>query len=45
MAPLTGQRAVVLELNWHPMLRIHHAPAVGQPRDVAGAIIDHLFFG
>lgn len=44
-APLKGQRVVVLELNWFPMLRIHHAPAEGQPRDVAGAIIDHLFFG
>ena len=43
-APLTGQRVAVLELNWFPMLRIHHAPAEGQPRDVAGAIIDHLFF-
>ena len=43
-APLQGQRVVVLEVNWFPMLRIHHAPAQGQQRDVAGAIIDHLFF-
>lgn len=34
----------VPELNWLAMLRIHHAPAEGQPRDVAGAIIKHLFF-
>lgn len=44
-APLSSQRAVVLEINSYPMLSIHHAPAVGQARDVAGAIIDHLFFG
>lgn len=44
MAPLSGQRAVVLELNWFPMVTMHHAPAEGQPRDVAGAIIDYLFF-
>lgn len=41
---LDGQNAVVLEVNWHPMLRMHHAPAIGTPRDVAGEIIDHLFF-
>lgn len=43
-APLSGQRAVILEINSIPMLRIHHAPAVGQPRDVAGAVLDRLFF-
>lgn len=43
-APLSGQRAVVLEINSSPGFKNHHAPAVGQPRDVAGAIIDHLFF-
>lgn len=43
-APLSGQRAVVLELNWYPMVSMHHGPAEGQPRDVAGAIIDHVFF-
>lgn len=43
-ASIAGQQAVVLELNWFPMMIMHHAPAVGQPRDVAGAIVDYLFF-
>jgi len=42
-APPDGQRTVVLEINWHSMIRMHHAPAIGTPRDVAGAIVDHLF--
>lgn len=35
-------RAVVLEVNHHGNFRIHHVPAYGTPRDVAGAIIDEL---
>ncbi len=33
----------VLELNACPGLRMHLSPAEGQPRDVAGAIIDRLY--
>src|SRR5690625_646916 len=37
----TGIR--VLELNTNPMVAMHHFPLEGQPRDVAGAIIDGMF--
>ncbi|WP_445000720.1 hypothetical protein [Halomonas mongoliensis] len=43
-APRGGQKPVVLEVNWDPMIRLHHAPETGKARDVAGAIIDELFF-
>lgn len=33
----------VIEINACPGLRMHEAPAEGQPRDVAGAIIDSLY--
>jgi len=33
----------VIEVNASPGLRMHLAPAEGTPRDVAGAIIDHLY--
>lgn len=32
--------AVVLELNAYANIAMHHFPVVGQPRDVAGAIVD-----
>lgn len=34
--------AVVLELNHHGNFMIHHFPAYGQERDVAGAVIDEM---
>ncbi len=34
--------AVVLEVNVQANVRIHHCPAHGRPRDVAGAIIDEM---
>jgi cyanophycin synthetase len=45
-APLFGNErpgAAVIELNACPGLRMHLAPAEGQARDVAGAIVDKLF--
>jgi cyanophycin synthetase len=36
-------QGVVLEVNASPGLRMHLSPAEGQPRDVAGAIIDSLY--
>lgn len=40
--PLPGQ-GVVVEVNACPGIRMHHFPSQGEPRDVAGAIIDTLF--
>jgi cyanophycin synthetase len=34
--------AVVLETNFWPDIRVHHHPAYGRPRDVAGAIVDEM---
>ncbi|MGH3458414.1 MAG: hypothetical protein ACRDPN_09365, partial [Aeromicrobium sp.] len=34
--------AVVLELNTKANIRVHHQPAYGRPRDVAGAIVDEM---
>lgn len=34
--------AVVLETNHWPDIRVHHYPAYGRPRDVAGAIVDEM---
>ncbi|MDW0360795.1 hypothetical protein Q8G38_15895 [Halomonas venusta] len=42
-APAKGQQVNVLEINWNPMVRMHHAPAYGKPRDIAGDIIDLIF--
>ena len=33
----------VLEINTDPMVSMHHFPHEGQPRNVAGAIIDGMF--
>ena len=41
--PDSGHGLAVLELNACPGLRMHLAPAQGQPRDVAGAIVDTLY--
>lgn len=39
----TTKRAVILEINDVAGIDIHHYPAVGKSRDVAGAIIKYLF--
>jgi len=41
--PLRGQQAAVVEINAGPGLLAHLKPAVGSPRPVGKAIIDHLF--
>jgi len=41
--PLRGQHAAVVEVNAGPGLLAHTKPAVGSPRPVGQAIIDHLF--
>ena len=42
-APQDDKTYIVIELNASPMLSMHHFPARGQGRDVAGPIIDDLF--
>ena len=42
-APAGEQQVNVLEINWNPMVRMHHAPVYGKPRDIAGDIIDLIF--
>ena len=34
--------AVILELNHTPDIGMHHFPAYGKPRDIAGAIVDEM---
>ena len=41
--PLAGQRSAVVEVNAGPGLLSHLKPAVGAPRPVGRAIVDHLF--
>ncbi len=41
--PLQGQRAVVVEVNAGPGLRMHLEPSSGQSRPVGEAIIDMMF--
>lgn len=43
-APASSQNVYVLEVNWQPMMDMHHAPAYGKARNVCGDVIDHLFF-
>jgi D-alanine-D-alanine ligase-like ATP-grasp enzyme len=38
----TVDGAVILETNFWPDIRVHHHPAYGRPRDVAGAIVDEM---
>ena len=38
----SADRAVVLEANVGANIRVHNCPAYGQPRNVAGAIIDEM---
>lgn len=41
--PLAEQRGAIVEVNAGPGLLMHLKPAVGQPRPVGKAIVDHLF--
>jgi cyanophycin synthetase len=41
--PLGEQHGAVVEINAAPGLRMHLAPSSGQPRDVAGPIIEMLY--
>lgn len=41
--PLTEQGGAIVEVNAGPSLLMHIKPAVGTPRPVGEAIIDHLF--
>jgi len=41
--PLAGQQGAIVEVNAGPGLLMHIKPAVGQPRPVGEAIVDHLF--
>jgi cyanophycin synthetase len=43
--PFQRNGAVILEVNAIPGIRMHTHPAVGQPRNVAGAILDMLYPG
>lgn len=41
--PLTETQGAIIEVNAGPGLLMHVKPAVGQPRPVGRAIVDHLF--
>jgi cyanophycin synthetase len=41
--PLQAQGGALVEVNAGPGLLMHLKPAVGQPRPVGRAIVDHLF--
>lgn len=41
--PLTPENGAIIEINAAPGIRMHHYPAKGKPRNVAGAIVDMLF--
>lgn len=41
--PLHEQGGAIIEVNASPGLLSHLKPAVGKPRDIGGAIIEHLF--
>ena len=41
--PVEQSGCKVIEINAAPGIRMHHFPSIGQPRDVARAIIDSLF--
>ena len=43
--PLGPQRGAIVEVNAGPGLLMHLKPAVGSPRPVGRAIVDHLFDG
>ncbi|MBE3580894.1 MAG: hypothetical protein IMW96_04560 [Thermoanaerobacteraceae bacterium] len=41
--PIHRSQGGILEVNAAPGIRMHHFPAAGRPRDVAGAIVAGLF--
>lgn len=41
--PLNPDNGAVIEINAAPGIRMHHYPAKGKPRNVAGAIVEMLF--
>ncbi|MCG0277897.1 MAG: cyanophycin synthetase [Thermanaeromonas sp.] len=41
--PLSSTGGGIVEVNAAPGIRMHHFPLSGQPRDVAGAIVESLF--
>lgn len=41
--PLVQENGGVIEVNAGPGFRMHVAPSIGKPRDVAGAVVDMLF--
>ncbi|WNQ13427.1 cyanophycin synthetase [Paenibacillus aurantius] len=41
--PFNPDKAVILEVNAAPGIRMHHYPSEGKSRDVGGAIMDYLF--
>lgn len=41
--PLDTDNGAVIEINAAPGIRMHHYPAKGKPRNVAGAIVEMLF--
>lgn len=41
--PLDGQKGAIVEVNAGPSLLMHLKPAIGKPRPVGQAIVDHLF--
>jgi cyanophycin synthetase len=41
--PLAAQRGAIVEVNAGPSLLMHLKPAVGKPRPVGEAIVEHLF--
>ncbi|MGE5560858.1 MAG: cyanophycin synthetase [Chloroflexota bacterium] len=41
--PLTEANGAVIEVNAAPGIRMHHYPSAGRAREVAGAIVDHIF--
>lgn len=45
LLPRPGQEGAptILEVNPSPMISMHHFPADGRPRDVAGAVVDAMF--
>lgn len=40
---LTPDNGAIIEINAAPGIRMHHYPAKGKPRNVAGAIVEMLF--
>lgn len=43
--PMAQQSGGIIELNAGPGIRMHHYPTKGKPRDVGGAIVNHLYPG